>query len=262
MQWLTRIFICGRPNKLVNIKKDQNLGMIQNGLVSEITQAGELGPGESVFRPNQGSVFRIDEDSVRILLRKQEGDLLGMKLFRSSLEVQSIEDNSVLSSFRSDLPIGCQISSINGVVPTTQSVKQLLRECRDLSTVLLVFSRPSTHRTRTIERISSTKRLSHSSSSSMGYSPTPSQLSNMWRRVSETGSQPMPMPDHNTDGVTAIDFTKLSRSSMNMWTRNTSLPARHEDQRLTFEEEFTESPSFLQAIKVSRNTASRSSLPN
>ncbi len=209
------------------------------GLVSEETETGDLDmmPLEAGMRlqsSNQGPV--ASQSSIRLVVMKKPGQLLGLRLFKSSLEVQSIEPESPLSIYLRDVPMGSIIASINNVAPNLDSVRQLLRDCKDLPSVCLVFVRPPCLLPLTSRQKSQSqpymKCASYSSnSSSRGYSPTPSKLSTMWRRVSESGSccafpqvtttPPQAMPE----GVTAIDFTQLSRDFPKLWTRGRgSLP--------------------------------------
>lgn len=240
MQWFAKIFSCGKLFDREDLKMDRSVGGVDEGLVSEETEAGEMDmiPAEEgvlqMQTSSQGNL--VKPSSIRLVVQKEPGQLLGLRLFKLSLEVQSIEPESPLSIYQRDVPMGSLISNVNGVVPTLENVKHLLRECRDLPSVCLVFLRPPcilplTTRQRSLVHV---KRASYSSnSSSRGYSPTPSQLSTMWRRVSETGSNCCQLPPATTtppqsmpEGVTAIDFSQLSRDFPKLWTRGRgSLPA-------------------------------------
>ena len=149
--------------------------------------------------------------------------------------------SGIFSSWR---PIGSSICLVNGKSTTVPNVKSLLRECFYMREVQIGISRSGDC---TQCPGYSGHRQSHSSATG-SVSPTPSQLSSMWRRVSETGSLPI-----SESAVVPIDFDKLSRDSMSMWTRrNGSLP---DPLRDSFEADFGESPSAWRA----RRRAKRSS---
>ena len=242
MNWFIRFLSCGR----FAAKRDHSKihpavdGLNQMDLVSGITDADEGGTecDVSMGQSIKDSVSKIGNDYVRILLKKRESEPLGIRLKNQSTIVQSIEKGAALWKFSNDIPQFANICNVNGVVPTPDSIKQLLRDCRGLSTVFIAFSRKPVDVTLPpnavgmSRRHGSAARMSHSSTSSAaGYSPTPSQLSTMWRRVSEVGSVPtetalltqsVASPGYDIGGVTPIDFGKLSRDSMGMWTRQFS----------------------------------------
>ena len=300
MNWFTRIFSCGRISERNTHQKRNSYNAVRDELelVSEITQAGDNEQDRIVPEHNSESVSKISDNYVRILLRKQEGEPLGVQLKRNSTEISSIQRGSALWKFSNEIPSCASICNVNGLVPTPDTIKQLLRDCRGLSTVFIAFSKKvppdmslPANAVPLSRRHGSTARMSHSSTSSAAaYSPTPSQLSTMWRRVSEVGSIPtdpavltLPPPTgtspatggYDIGGVTPIDFGKLSRDSMAMWTRQiapgrgsvfgTTLPFEHDRSEddlsnyrhhLTFEEEFSESPSEYKKRKQSRKRAS------
>jgi hypothetical protein len=207
MQCFGRFVRCGRET---DHKMDTVGGDTDGGLISEETEAGEndhILPDEGMYVP---STTGAKSTPVRILLTKQLGELLGLRLFKGSLEVQSIEPDSALAPHLKDVPMGSFVSSINGVTATIENVRRLLRECRGMSSVTLIFIRPPCILPLLgRQRSNYVKRLSYSSnnSSSRGYSPTPSY---QWRRSSDTaGSAPAP-----------IDFSQLSKDFPRMWTRS------------------------------------------
>lgn len=294
MSWFTRIFSCGRTATRRDNPKvtSDSAFMDNNDMFSGITEAEEDATtwGGPVQPSIKESVSKIGDDYVRILLKKRESEPLGIRLKKSSTVVQSIEQGSALWKFSGDIPQFANICNVNGVVPTCDTIKQLLRDCRGLSAVFIAFSIkpadvvPPTNGVGLSRRHGSTARMSHSSTSSAaGYSPTPSQLSSMWRRVSEVGSlptdaamytqsgtSPATAPAYDLGGVTPIDFGKLSRDSIGMWTRQfstrVSFPSLVQNDpedtgsnyrnHLTFEEEFTESPSSYKKRKESTKRAS------
>jgi hypothetical protein len=209
MQCLFRLFTCGKFHASSSIKERFPLEM--RGFVSEETQPGES-PGESHFI---GSNEAKQTGEFLMSFKKKKGELLGLKLFHSSLQIQSISRGCVVALSGQDIPIGAAICAVNGMNTSIATIKQQLRECRDLEEVVLTVHFAADE---TLPR--SVKRESHSSvASSNVLSPSPSQLSSMWRRVSETGSLPV-----SSEGVVPIDFHKLTKDSMGMWTRNGSLP--------------------------------------
>ena len=312
MTWFTKIFTCGRTSMLRTPRKGQTETDRGNNSESgsDATQPGDVDEVHLPGNTRTESISKMSDNYVRILLRKQENEPLGLRLRHGSVTLQSIERGSALWKFSNEIPVDAIICNINGVVPTVDTIKQLLRDCRSLSTVFIAFAKPTPNITIPAvnnlvgmsRRHGSTARMSHSSTSSAAaYSPTPSQLSNMWRRVSEVGSIPtdhgalLAMPPYSgtspggangydVGGVTPIDFGKLTRDSMSMWTRPTSVgggggggtirlttssglsPVDHSDEddisgsnyrhHLTFEEEYSESPSEYKKRKESRKRAS------
>lgn len=214
MTWLSSLFRCGKMKTQQSNKTERERQPSQ--LVSEITRTGES-PGESAF----GSMPKTSDDgSVTISVRKSIGKLLGLKLFYHSLQVQSIEPDTALSQHSASIPAGSTIISVNGKCATTRNIRNLLRECRYLPEVYIVIQKQGAPR-------QGLHRLSNSSATGSGshISPSPSQLSSMWRRASETAT--LPVSDSGALPV-PIDFDKLSRDSMGMWTRgivrDSSLP--------------------------------------
>jgi hypothetical protein len=239
MGWLSKIFICGRGIPRSNkVKRDAKSGITDTGLVSEITQAGDYETGEFEHDDIEKPVFKIADNCIRILARKKEGEKLGIRLMPRTVDIHSFERDSPLGKFSNEIPVGSSICDINGVVPNTDTIRSLLRECRPLSTVVLVLrvktTPPSVGASRSFFQTqeglnpppagqrNGSSRFSHSSTSSVGYSPTPSQLSTLWRRVSESGAlEPtLTLPQATAEGVTPIDFDRLARNSMSMWTRS------------------------------------------
>ena len=207
MNCFARLITCGTQGS----EKRQDDGGLNSvtQFVSEVTRTGES-PVESHF---VGTNSKGDTEVI-ISLQKNSGDKLGLKLFHNSLRVQSVEDDSVLAEFSDRISLGFSIVVVNGTVASVDNIKRLLRECRWLTDVTLTFSKP--------QAFTSGIKKAQSCSSDMAsapHSPSPSQLSTMWRRVSETGSLPV-----SSEGVVPIDFAKLSKDSMVMWTRNSSLP--------------------------------------
>jgi len=256
MGWFAKIFICGRGvSSSGKLKRNTISGLTDGGLVSEITQVGEAEPGQSEFQPENEQLSKITHNYIRILVRKREGDKLGIRLNRRTVDIHSFERDSPLWTFSNEIPVGSSICNINGLVPNVDTIRKLLRDCRPLSSVLISFTRPkipvgitTTTTTSSVVAVPTiqlplataapptqrhgSSRFSHSSNSSInGYSPTPSQLSTMWRRVSEAGSNldmqaaaalmlPPPSVTPECGGVTPIDFDRLTKDSMGMWTRN------------------------------------------
>lgn len=212
MKWV-QLFSCGKINKKADRFKPAQRTI--TGFVSEATCAGDS-PGESHFYDPQA---KSDNSEITVNVKKESGSILGLRLFHNSQQIQSIEKSSALASFMMQIPIGASIRSVNGTQADVSTVKGLLRDCRDRTMVSLVISTDSIGG----RHLASSKRQSQCSSavsSGNPLSPSPSQLSSMWRRVSETGSLPV-----SGDGrVVPIDFSKLTRDSMGMWTRNGSLP--------------------------------------
>ena len=239
MKWLAKLLSCGRLDR--EMKQHVESGGELHCLASEPTRLGES-PGESAFVAPANA--RETSDTMTVTIRKNAGERLGLKLFFHSVQIQAIEEDSVMSQYSCDIPIGSSICLVNGKSATVPNVKSLLRECLYLREVQIVISR-SGDCTQCPGYTS--YRKSHSSGGA-SLSPTPSQLSSMWRRVSETGSVAVPETP-----VVPIDFDKLSRDSMSMWTRrNGSLP---DPLRDSFEAECAESPPAW----LARRRAKRSS---
>jgi hypothetical protein len=225
-------------------------------MLSEPTRAG-YSPEESSFCPG---FSHTDDSSFVIRVHKAAGDVLGLKLFYHSLQVQSIEPGSVLSKHSENIPIGSSISSVNGRPATVRNIRNLLRECRYLTEIYLMFARqdkPAYLRRQSQHRLSQS---SATGSNSM-MSPSSSQLSSMWRRVSETATLPL-----SDSGVMPIDFNKLSRDSMGMWTRSmvrdSSLPNLElAEARDSFEEEYDESPNCWRARRRAKRASWSGSYP-
>ena len=212
MQWFVRLFSCGRASSIPIKARNRSRGS-DGGLISEPTQIGDY-PGDSLVVSNvTGARVFPGTPHVCISVSKSPGVKLGLRLFRSSLQVQSFEPNTPLCKFVNEVPIGSSIYSVNGQLVSLNNIRQILRDCRNETSVALVFSKspfPATVAGRT----ASSHRLSHSSTSSVNLSPTPSQ----WRRTSSEGVGDPPYHE----GMTTIDFQQLSKDSMGMWTRGSS----------------------------------------
>jgi hypothetical protein len=207
-------------------------------MASEPTRLDEPGP---LVSPETSS-SPVD-DLCTFAIHKDAGEVLGLKLFLNSLRIQSIQPNSAVSQYAASIPLGGSIFSVNGKPATVRNIRNLLRECRYLTDVFLVIRKGGKA---PIYR-GSQHRLSHSSAtgSSSIASPTASQLSSLWRRVSDTAT----LSQSEGTGVVPIDFQKLSKDSIGMWTRgivrDTSLPTLPTaiEDRSSFDDEFRESPS-------------------
>ena len=250
MKWLHKIFGCGSIRDRSNLENKRE----PSGMTSEPTRAEEF--------VAQGLTKEMNSDFVSIMIHKEVGDVVGLKLFYHSLQIQSIEPDSAVSRYGDQVPAGGSICSVNGKPATVKNVRNLLRECRYLSDVYLVLRRgPDGSSSRCSQH-----RLSYSSAtgSSSMVSPTPSQLSSMWRRASETAT----LPISDNAGVVPIDFNKLSRDSMGMWTRgivrDSSLPdlplaAEEVD---SFAEEYGESPNTWRARRRAKRASWSGAYPD
>ena len=236
MKWFPSLCGCGQLN---GSSRPKSKGVRQESqIASEPTRLDEPIP---VVTP-ETSNSAVD-DLCTVAVHKDAGEVLGLKLFLHSLSIQSIQPESAVSKYTASIPMGGSICSVNGKPATVRNIRNLLRECRYLTDVFLVIRRGGEVQ---VSRVSQ-HRLSHSSAtgSSSLASPTASQLSSLWRRVSETAT----LPQSEGTGVVPIDFQKLSKDSIGMWTRgivrDTSLPALPTaiEDTSSFDEEFRESPS-------------------
>ena len=253
MKWFPKLFGCGR----MKISKSDLHGRSPSLIALEPTRPGES-PGESAVCPQH---HVTSDSSFVVCVHKEAGDVIGLKLFYHSLQVQAIEPGSILSKHADLIPLGSSISSVNGRTATVRNIRNLLRECRYLTEVYLVFNRSEATE---ISRRQSNHRLSHSSAtgSISLTSPSLSQLSSMWRRASETATLPV-----SEAGVVPIDFNKLTRDSMGMWTRSivrdTSLPnmelGETED---SFEAEYGESPTAWRARRRAKRASWSGTYPD
>jgi hypothetical protein len=243
MKWCHKIFGCGSFRERSKLQNK----IEAPGITSEPTRAEE-----SV---SQAPKRLVNTDFVSIMIHKDVGEVVGLRLFYHSLQIQSIAPDSAISQFVEQVLVGGTICSVNGKPATVKNVRNLLRECRYLSDVYLVLRRgPESSSSRVNQH-----RLSHSSAtgSSSIVSPTPSQLSSMWRRASETAT----LPISDNTGVVAIDFNKLSRDSMGMWTRgivrDSSLPELPlaAEEIDSFADEYGESPNTWRARRRAKRAS-------
>ena len=241
MKWLPMFFRCGR---IQGHDAKAGRGADSSHLVNEPTRSGES-PGESTF------FCPGEEGSVTISIKKKADEILGIRLFYHSLQIQRIEANSALIKHSSSIPVGSSIISVNGKIATIRNIRTLLRECRHLSEVSIVIQQSALQQPH--------HRLSQSSATGSGshVTPSPSQLSSMWRRASETAT--LAVSDSSVVPV-PIDFEKLSRDSMGMWTRgivrDSSLPDLPIGEDVdSFEAEYGESPNTWRARRRAKRAS-------
>lgn len=192
MKCFCRVFSCGRSSKLT--QTGNNPKQDASRMVSEVTQAGESS-GETRFSAYPS---KLDESVVSV--KKKKGEKLGIRLFPGTTRIQSIEADSVLSRKRYGIPVNSRICLVNTVIATDQNIRDILRECLDRTSVSITFS--------------SEKGMVGSTRGSLKENITPRSCS------AQSGSS---VPRQSIDqGVVMIDFNKLSRDSIQMWTRNPS----------------------------------------
>ena len=124
MGWFTKIFICGRGiNTSAKIKRDTISGITEGGLVSEITQVGETQDGQFDSYDRGEVLTKTQDNCIRILAHKNEGEKLGIRLVPKTVDIHSFERGSPLWKFSNEIPVGSSICKINGVAPTTETIR-------------------------------------------------------------------------------------------------------------------------------------------
>ena len=251
--WFVRLFGCGQQPKRIS-KQIQGVGVSDAGLVSEITQVGDyLGDSQVLTVPIAAPPPASEVSEVCVKVSKLSGDKLGLKLYRSSLQVQSFEPGTALWKFVHEVPSGSTIHSVNGHLASMSNIRDLLRDCLNQILVDLVFTisvKPPYSR-----RTLSSHRMSYSSQSSTGPSPAGRILSDIARRGSSDIPYEPCQPEEKSQGMTQIDFEKLSKESMSMWTRKTSMISRNSHQSAdSFSAEYGESPTSWRRRKLEART--------
>ena len=189
MKLLAKLFSCGKPRIVPNAVKLKPTDASR--MRSEVTQADDF-PGTSRF------VNEYVNHVTSVVVEKAIGEKLGLKLYSNTVRVQSIEKGSALERHGTLIPVGSVICVVNSTPATEVNIRGLLRDCLNRSSASITLSAPSWISAGESRRSSNRENSSRSESSVM------------------RGSVDL--------GVVPIDFNKLSRDSMKMWTRNASLP--------------------------------------
>ena len=209
MKWIGKLFSCGRSTIPLNSEDKHKRGSAR--MVSDITQAGES-PCVSHYTGNCSRLF-----GTTIVVRKKRGEKLGLRLFPNSVNVHSIEVDSVLYRHRFEIPSGSRICLVENTVVSESNIREILRECVKSTSVSITFGSGESQRATSIQLNRPTVARLESSH------VTPRSGSAM----SDTGNSVVPRVSVDL-GMVPIDFSKLSRDSIQMWTRkparNSSLP--------------------------------------